>query len=296
MSFALIDAKRAGASVETACSALGVSMSGYYAWKSRPASARQSDDMIMLAHIRAEFATSNETYGSPRMHAELKESGLTIGLHRVARLMSENGLKARQKTRFKRTTDSDHGGPVAVNVLEQDFTAEAPDQKWGVDISYVWTGEGWLYLAIVLDLFSRKIIGWHLSDRMKRGLAMEALRRALVLRQPPAGLIHHSDRGSQYCSADYRRLLRDRGLVASMSGRGNCYDNAMVESVFKTLKSELIWRRSFTTRHEAAKAIGQYIEGFYNPRRRHSSLGFVSPATFEARFRAVSQQERSALH
>ena len=296
MSFALIDAKRAGASVETACTALGVSVSGFYAWKTRPASARQSDDMVMLAHIRSEFSSSNETYGSPRMLAELKESGLAIGRHRVARLMSENGMKARQKTRFKRTTDSDHGVPVANNILDQNFTAEAPDQKWGVDISYIWTAEGWLYLAIVLDLFSRKIVGWHLNDRMKRGLAMEALRRAIVLRRPSAGLVHHSDRGSQYCSDDYRRLLRDHGLVASMSGRGNCYDNAMVESVFKTLKSELVWRTSFSTRDQAAKAIGQYIEGFYNPRRRHSSLGYISPATFEARFREVVQQERSALH
>ena len=296
MSFALIDAKRAEVPIETACAVLDVSVSGFYAWKRRPASKRQSDDMVMLAHIRSEFATSNETYGSPRMHAELKESGLAIGLHRVARLMSENGLKARQKTRFKKTTDSDHGGPVASNILDQDFTAEAPDQKWGVDISYVWTAEGWLYLAIVLDLFSRKIVGWHLSDRMKRGLAIDALRRAIALRQPPAGLIHHSDRGSQYCSADYRRLLRDHGFVASMSGRGNCYDNAMVESVFKTIKSELVWRTSFASRDQASKAIGQYIEGFYNPRRRHSSLGYVSPAKFEIDHRAAGWQERMALH
>jgi putative transposase len=208
MRFALIDAKKAEIPIETACTVLGVSISGYYAWKGRPASARQSDDMVMLAYIRAEFVTSNETYGSPRMHAELKELGLSIGRHRVARLMSENGLKARQKTRFKRTTDSDHGGPVASNVLDQDFTATAPDQKWGVDISYVWTAEGWLYLAIVLDLFSRRIVGWQLSDRMKRGLAMDALRRAIALRRPPPGLIHHSDRGSQYCSDDYQRLNR----------------------------------------------------------------------------------------
>lgn len=206
MSFALIDAKKADVAVETACAVLNVSVSGFYAWKNRPASKRQTDDMVLLAHIRAEFATSNETYGSPRMHAELKESGLAMGVHRVARLMSENGLKARQKTRFKRTTDSDHGGLVAKNVLDQDFTADAPDQKWGVDISYVWTAEGWLYLAIVLDLYSRKIVGWSMSDRMKKGLAMEALRRAIILRQPPPGLIHHSDRGSQYCADDYRRI------------------------------------------------------------------------------------------
>jgi putative transposase len=250
----------------------------------------------MLAHIRAELATSKETYGSPRMHAELKDQGVEIGLNRVARLMSENGLKARQKTRFKKTTDSGHGGPVASNVLDQDFMGTAPDQKWGVDISYIWTAEGWLYLAIVLDLFSRRIVGWQLSDRMKRGLAMDALRRAITLRRPPPGLIHHSDRGSQYCSDDYRRLLRDHGFVASMSGRGNCYDNAMVETVFKTIKSELIWRTTFASRDQAAKAIGQYIEGFYNPRRRHSSLGYVSPVTFEATFRAGQKKERMALH
>ena len=296
MSFALIDAKRAKVPVETACAALNVSVSGFYAWRTRPASSRQRCDMILLAHIRAEFSTSNETYGSPRMHAELKESGLATGRHRVARLMSENGLKARQKTRFKKTTDSAHGGPVAPNVLDQDFNAEAPDQKWGVDISYVWTAEGWLYLAIVLDLYSRKIVGWSISDRMKRGLAMDALRRAVILRQPPPGLIHHSDRGSQYCSDDYRRLLRDHGFIASMSGRGNCYDNAMVETVFKTIKSELIWRTSFATRGQASKAIGQYIEGFYNPRRRHSGLGYVSPATYEAAHRTGNRQERIALH
>lgn len=252
--------------------------------------------MILLAHIRAEFSTSNGTYGSPRMHAELKESGFSIGRHRVARLMRENGLQARQKTRFKKTTDSDHGGPVAPNVLSQDFTATGPNEKWGVDISYVWTAEGWLYFAIVLDLFSRRIVGWSVSDRMKRSLAMDALRRAIVLRQPPRGLIHHSDRGSQYCSADYRRLVQDHGFIASMSGRGNCYDNAMVETVFKTIKSELIWRTAFTSRDQASKAIGQYIEAFYNPRRRHSSLGYKSPTTFETVYRTNSRQERLALH
>jgi putative transposase len=296
MSFALIDAKKAEIPIETACAVLGVSVSGFYAWKRRPRSARQSDDMVMLAHIRAEFSTSKETYGSPRMHAELKDLGLSIGRHRVARLMRENGLKARQKTRFKRTTDSDHGGPVAYNVLDRDFTATAPDQKWGVDISYVWTAEGWLYLAIVLDLFSRRIVGWQLSDRMKRGLAIDALRRAIALRRPPRGLIHHSDRGSQYCSDDYQRLLREHGFVASMSGRGNCYDNAMVETVFKTIKAELIWRTAFSSRTEAAKAIGRYIEGFYNLRRRHSSLGYVSPAAFEARLRTRHTKEQMALH
>lgn len=295
MSFALIDAKRAEVPVETACAVLNVSVSGFHAWRKRTASPRQERDMILLAHIRAQFSSSNETYGSPRMHAELREDGLDVGRHRVARLMRENGLKARQKTRFKKTTDSDHGGPVAPNILDQDFTADGPDQKWGVDISYVWTTEGWLYLTIVVDLFSRKIVGWATSDRMKRGLAMGALQRAITLRRPPRGLIHHSDRGSQYCSADYRKLLEAQGFVASMSGRGNCYDNAMVETVFKTIKSELVWRTSFSSRHEAGKAIGHYIEGFYNPCRRHSSLGYISPARFETAFR-INRQERMALH
>ena len=296
MSFALIDAKKATATVATACSALGVSVSGFYSWKGRTASLRQRDDMVLLAHIRSEFETSRETYGSPRMHAELKESGFAMGRHRVARLMSKNGLKARQKTRFKKTTDSDHGGPVATNVLDQNFAADAPDEKWGVDISYVWTMEGWLYLAIVVDLFSRRIVGWAMSDRMKRGLAMDALQRAITLRRPPPGLIHHSDRGSQYCSDDYRRLVAASGFIASMSGRGNCYDNAMVETVFKTIKTELVWRTAFATRDQASNAIGLYIEGFYNPRRRHSSLGYKSPAAFETTFRANAQTEQIALH
>ena len=296
MSFQLIDAEKTLIPIETACAVLDVSTSGYYAWRNRKASLRQQRDMLLLAHVRAQFLNSNETYGSPRMHVELKEEGVAVGLHRVARIMQENGLKARQRSRFKKTTDSDHGGPVAPNLLDQNFTAEGPDEKWGVDISYVWTAEGWLYLAIVLDLFSRKIVGWAISDRMKRGLAMEALRRALVLRKPQPGLIHHSDRGSQYCSYDYRRLVSDHGLIASMSGRGNCYDNAMVETVFKTIKTELVWRTSYTSRWQATKAIGEYIEGFYNPRRRHSSLGYTSPAAFEQAFHATIRQEQSALH
>jgi putative transposase len=296
MRFSVIDAKKAGIPVQMACSVLNVSVSGYYAWKNRKASHRQRRDMVLLAHIRAQFATSRETYGSPRMHAELKEEGVCAGRHRGARIMRDNHLKARQKTRFKKTTDSGHGGPVAPNLLDQDFTADQPNQKWGADISYIWTAEGWLYLAIVLDLFSRRIIGFAVSDRMKKGLAMHALQRAITLRRPPPGVIHHSGRGSQYCSDDYRKLLMRRGFVASMSGKGNCYDNAMVETVFKTLKSELIWRTAFTSRAIAAKAIGEYIEGFYNPNRRHSSLGYVSPATFETAFKATTRHEQIALH
>jgi putative transposase len=204
------------------------------------------------------------------------------GRHRIARLMRDNGMKALQKRRYKKTTDSDHGGPVAPNVLDQDFSADAPNQKWGADISYIWTVEGWLYLAIVVDLHSRRIIGWATSDRMKKDLAMRALRRAIALRSPPKDVIHHSDRGSQYCSEDYQKILKDGGFVISMSGKGNCYDNAMVETVFKTLKAERIWRTIFLSRSAAEIAIGRYIDGFYNPVRRHSALGYKSACDFEA--------------
>ena len=222
------------------------------------------------------------------MHVKLREEGLSVGLHRVARLMRESGLKTHQKRRFKKTTDSHHDGPIAVNVLDQDFTCDGPDQKWGADISYIWTAEGWLYLAIVLDLYSRRIVGWATSDRLKKGLALKALNQAILMRQPSTGLIHHSDRGSQYCSDDYRRLLQSNGLTASMSGKGNCYDNAMVETVFKTIKTELIWRASYETRTQATLALGHYIDGFYNPRRRHSALGYKSPITFEAQSAEVN--------
>ena len=282
MKFQLIDAKKAELPIERMCPLLGVSVSGYYAWKHRGPSQRQLDDMVYLAHIRAHFAASNGTYGSPRMHVDLCEEGLQIGRHRVARLMHDNALKANQKRRFKKTTDSNHGGVIAANLLDQNFNCEQPDQKWGVDISYVWTAEGWLYLAIVLDLYSRRIVGWAVSDRLKKDLALSALRRAIAVRAPLPGLIHHSDRGSQYCSHDYLRLLKDHAIVSSMSGKGNCYDNAMVETVFKTIKSELIWRTSYQSRQQAEKAIGHYIDGFYNPRRRHSALGYKSPITFEA--------------
>jgi putative transposase len=282
MRFRLIDAMKADLPIDRMCGLLDVSVSGFYAWKSRGPSQRQLDDMVLLAHIRAQFATSNETYGAPRMHAELKEEGFSVGRHRVARLMRKNGLKALQKRRYKKTTDSCHGGPVAANLLDQDFACDGPDQKWGADISYVWTAEGWLYLAIVLDLYSRRIVGWATSDRLKKDLALRALQRAIALRQPSPGLIHHSDRGSQYCSDDYQRALRAHATIPSMSGKGNCYDNAMVETVFKTIKNELIWRTSFQTRAAATLALGRYIDGFYNPRRRHSALGYTSPVSFEA--------------
>ena len=282
MRFKLIDEAKKQFPVHRLCNVLGVSESGFFAWKHRRASQRQLDDMVLLAYIRSQFALSHGTYGSPRMHVELCEDGVSVGRHRVARLMRDNGIIALQKRRYKKTTDSDHDGLVAPNLLDQDFACDGLDQKWGVDISYVWTREGWLYLAIVLDLYSRRIIGWETSDRLKKDLAITALKRAIATRQPPRDLIHHSDRGSQYYSHGYRKLLAANGMLSSMSGKGNCYDNAMVETVFKTIKSELVWRTSFQTRLQAKNALGKYIDGFYNPRRRHSALGYKSPIKFEA--------------
>lgn len=293
MRFQLVDANKAAMSVERMCALLDVSVGGFYAWKNRVPCRRQLDDLVLLAHIRAQFATSHKTYGAPRMFEELREDGVQAGKHRIARLMRDNGLRALQKRRYKKTTDSNHSSPVADNLLEQDFQCDGPDEKWGVDISYIWTAEGWLYLAIVLDLYSRRIVGWAVSDRLKKDLALNALRKAIALRNPPAGLIHHSDRGSQYCSYDYQRLLKYHHMVPSMSGKGNCYDNAMVETVFKTIKSELIWRTMYQTREAAEKALGRYIDGFYNPRRRHSALGYKSPITFEA---MVAKTQRMSLH
>ncbi|WP_371827045.1 IS3 family transposase [Microvirga sp. VF16] len=281
MRFKFIDAAKENFPVTRLCQVLNVSPSGYFAWRSRPASPRQREDLVLLAHIRSAFTLSNGTYGSPRMTRELQDERLQVGRRRTARLMRENGLKARQKRRFKRTTDSHHAFPVAPNLLEQDFSAERPNQKWNADISYVWTGEGWLYLAVILDLFARRVVGWAVSDRLHKELALEALRKALAIRRPGEGLTHHADRGSQYCSIAYQAELRKHGIRISMSGTGNCYDNSVVETFFKTLKSELVWRTVFQTRAEAKAAIGRYIDGFYNPVRRHSTLDYASPVQFE---------------
>jgi putative transposase len=279
MMFKFIDVAKENFLVTRLCQVLNVSPSGYFVWRSRPASPRQREDLVLLAHIRSAFTFSNETYGSPRLTRELQDEG--FGRRRAARLMRENGLKARQTRRFKRTTDSHHAFPIAPNLLEQDFSAEHPNQKWNADISYVWTGEGWLYLAVILDLFARRLVDWAVSNRLHKELALEALRKALVIRQPGEGLTHHADRGSQYCSIEYQAELRKHGIQISMSGKGNCYDNSVVETFFKTLKSEWVWRIVFQTRVEAKAATGRYIDGFYNPARRHSTLDYVSPVQFE---------------
>lgn len=281
MSFEFIDTKKAEYPVLRLCRALSVSQSGYHAWKDRTMSPRRRRDMVLSVHVRAAFQMSHQTYGSPRMTHELRAQGFAVGRRRVARLMRQSGLKARQKRRFARTTDSAHAFPVAPHLLAQCFDATRPNQKWGSDITYVWTRQGWLYLAVVLDLFARRVIGWAVSDRLYAHLALTALNTAITMRGATAGLIHHSDRGSQYCANAYQARLRACGITISMSGKGNAYDNAMVESFFKTLKTEMIWRTRFETRNQAASAIARYIDHFYNPSRRHSALGYVSPVQFE---------------
>lgn len=237
----------------------------------------------MLAHIREQYVLSKGTYGRPRMTMELKEAGLAVGERRVGRLMRLNGIRPVRTRRHKVTTDSQHRLGVAANLLNGEFQADAANRKWAGDISYVWTNEGWLYLAVVIDLFSRRVVGWAVSDRMKKDLAIRALEMAIRLRNPPRGCLFHSDRGSQYCAYDFQKKLHSHGLIASMSGKGNCYDNAAVETFFKSLKAEIIWRQTWQTRRHAETAIFQYINGFYNPRRRHSFLGGISPLAFEAK-------------
>jgi Transposase and inactivated derivatives len=281
MRFRFIEEHRNSFPVGRLCKIMDVSSRGLRAFRNRPATHRQRTDLVVLAHIREQSRLSLGSYGRPRMTEGLKELGLDVGHRRVGRLMRENGICVVRTRKHKVTTDSDHKFNIAPNLLARDFAAAKPNQKWAGDISYIWTREGWLYLAVVLDLHSRRIIGWAVSNRMKRDLAIRALEMAIALRSPPKGCLHHTDRGSQYCSHDYQKILRQHGFKVSMSGKGNCYDNAVVETFFKTIKAELIWRQSWQTRRQAETAIFQYINGFYNPRRKHSTLGWKSPIAFE---------------
>ena len=283
MRFAFIAKNEGLLPIKRLCQIMDVSPRGYRAWRTRPMSKTQRADMVVLAHIREQFALSLGSYGRPRMAEELRELGLAVGERKVGRLMRENAIAVKRNKKFKATTDSNHSFNIAPNLLDRDFFAEQPNQKWAGDISYVWTREGWLYLAVIIDLHSRRVIGWAVSSRMKRDLAIRALKMAIALRNPPKGCIHHTDRGSQYCSHDYQKLLRHHGFKVSMSGKGNCYDNAVVETFFKTIKAELLWQQSWETPRAAEMAIFEYINGFYNPRRRHSALGWKSPLAFEAK-------------
>jgi putative transposase len=270
--------------VSLMCRMLDVTRSGYYAWRDRPASARAQRRANLTDRIRQVHDESQGTYGSPRVAVELKEQGMSVSENTVARYMRAAGIAVTPKTRFvPRTTDSDHPHPIAPNVLDRDFTATAPDQKWVCDLTYVWTDEGWLYLSVVLDLFSRKVVGWSMSDNMKADGVAEALEMAIARRKPGEGqLLHHSDRGVQYACDRYRSLLDEHGIACSMSRPGNCYDNAVAESFFGTFKTERVNRVRYRTRAEARASIFAWIESWYNRRRRHSSLGYLSPEAFEA--------------
>ena len=267
--------------VRMMCRLLGVSRSGFYAWRSRPASEKAKRSRRLLVKIRAIFKRSRRTYGSPRIWRDLVDDGEMVGRGQVARLMQENGIRAKQSRKFKATTNSAHNLPVAPNILGYMGPVSEENEVWVTDITYVWTREGWLYLAAVMDLFSRRVVGWAASHRMKTELVVQAFKRALALRGPIPGLIHHSDRGSQYASTAYQKLLRASEVVCSMSRKGNCYDNAAMESFWHSLKVEWLFDFEFETRWEAAQATGEYIDGFYNRERRHSSLGYVSPIEFE---------------
>ena len=282
MRYEFIQAHRAEFEIKVMCRVLDASRRGYYAWRKRPVSSREMANQELKVEIKEIYQQSRHTYGSPRIRAELADRGIQCGVNRIARLMNEAEMVAKQSAKFKvMTTDSDHDYPVAPNLLGQDFTTERPNEKWLSDITYIPTDEGWLYLALVMDLYSRRIIGWAMADNLERWLAIDALQMALETRQPPPGLIHHSDRGSQYASHDYQALLTQHQFQVSMSRKGNCYDNAPMESCIGTLKTEQVYHRHYATRTEAKTDIFEYLEVFYNRFRRHSALDYLCPVAFE---------------
>ncbi|MBE0689099.1 MAG: IS3 family transposase [Anaerolineae bacterium] len=282
--YAFIVGHEAEFEVKIMCRVLQVSMSGYYAWRKRKPSQRTQDDALLVGHIRRVHAASRQTYGSPRVHAALRQQSIICSRKRVARLMQLHGIRGcHRHRRCPTTTHSNHDQPVAANILARDFSASAPNQKWLGDISYIDTLEGFLYLASLEDAYSRRIVGWAMADHMDTRLVERALHMACGQRRPQPGLLHHSDRGSQYASSDYRALLATHGIIVSMSRAGNCWDNAMMESFFATLKSECA-TQPFATRAQARTVIFEYIEGFYNRQRLHSALGYRSPEQFEHSF------------
>lgn len=289
MKFAFVARERVAFSVAVLCRVLEVSTSGYFAWQGRGASVRTQKDDDLGVRVRAIHAASQGRYGSPRVHAELRADGERIGRKRVARLMKSAKLAGRHKRRFRLTTDSNHPFPIAPNLLARNFTATAPNQVWVTDITAIWTAEGWLYLAAILDLFSRRVVGWSTSQNVDRYLALTALRTALQQRHPSAGLVHHSDRGSTYASHDYRKVLDVHALDCSMSRKGDCWGNAVAESFFASLKREVDHIDDFTSRAQANATIGEYIDTFYNLQRRHSTIEYRSPVEFELMYHAKSQ-------
>ena len=280
MKYAWIDEQRGVYPLKFLCGALSVSPSGYARWKRGGHCTKRINDVQLLVLIRSIHVEFKGAYGWPRMVSELRDRGIPVGKERVRLLMKEHGIKARHKRKYKATTNSNHNLPVAPNRLEQNFATQHVDQVWTTDITYIPTAEGWLYLAVVLDLHTRMIVGWSMDSRMTRDLVISALRMGWFRRKPKAGVIHHSDRGSQYCSSDYQTLLTEYGMLASMSRKGNCWDNAPTESFFNSLKNERTHHARYATRDEAKQDTFEYIEMFYNRRRRHSALNYLSPAAY----------------
>jgi putative transposase len=270
--------------VSLLCRVLEVTTSGYYAWVKRPLTIRQREEMRLELEIRAAHKRTRQTYGPERLQRDLADNGVIVGVHRIKRIRRKLGLRCRQKRKFKATTDSRHSLPVAGNLLDQKFEASAPNQIWVTDITYIPTGEGWLYLAGHKDLFTGEVVGYAMAERMTKNLVSQSLLRAISAKRPAAGLIHHSDRGSQYCAQEYSSLLDGFGMWASMSRKGNCYDNAPMESFWGVLKNEQIHHCRYATRKEAIQDITEYIEVFYNRQRKQAKLGFLSPAAFERWF------------
>jgi putative transposase len=280
MRFAFIAKHRGIWPVSWICEALGVSRSGFHAWLSRAPSSRARTDEALGAKVRASFVNSYRTYGARRVWHDLLAEGLSCGLHRVERLMRQQALKARPRRRGL-PRDNGERSVIAGNVLDRQFAAEAPNRKWVADFTYIWTAEGWLYVAVVIDLFSRRVVGWSMSDTMTAQLVTDALVMAIWRRGKPDALLHHSDQGSQYTSEQFQRLMTDNGVACSMSRSGNVWDNAAMESFFSSLKTERIARKTYRTRNHARAEVFDYIERFYNPTRRHSTLGYLSPMDFE---------------
>jgi transposase InsO family protein len=285
----LIDAGKAMLPVSHLCQLLDIPRSSYYERRKRPPSRRALRNAVLAVYVAAVHYRSKRRYGSPRIVRALRKQGICVSKKRVARLMREQRLVARPKRRFVVTTDSDHEYPVAPNLVARNFVADAPNQLWVGDITYVWTREGWMYLAVLIDVYSRRVVGWAMRPSLSRELAIEALRRALELRRPAPGLVHHTDRGCQYASRDYRRLLAGAGITTSMSRSGNCLDNAMAESFFATLEHELLRDHLFESRSEALQAVAEYLENFYNRERMHSALDYASPIEYE-----LAQQQPNA--
>jgi transposase InsO family protein len=283
MRFRQIEDQRGIWPVRIMCDALSVSASGYYAWRSRPESARKIANRGLLDDIQRVHAHHCERYGAPRIHAELRAEGQIISRKRIERVMRRHGIRARAPRRYRVcTTDSKHSLPVAANLLDRNFVAERPNQVWLADITYIPTGEGWLYLAVILDLFTRKVVGWAMRDHMRAELTIAALTMAIQRRRPGPGLTHHSDRGSQYAAGDYRDILRAAAVTQSMSRKANCWDNAPMESFFGTLKTELVHQREYPDRDAARRDLFAYIEGYYNRQRIHSAIGYITPEQAEA--------------